>query len=128
MLRSFLSLALLGVMGAPPPAAPTQAAARVLLLMHPRVYGVEVDLPGMPLSGILTVDLDATPPAVTLQIGRDEALIMSAHRTADSLDLVTSHGGNLFVYHLVLEGEKIRGTVTYNGGELKGTVTGHRQH
>ncbi|MEO8450440.1 MAG: hypothetical protein ABI647_11645 [Gemmatimonadota bacterium] len=127
MLLLILSLMVLALLGASARTAPALAGLVLVVATHPKVYDVQIDLPGNQFSGILTVDPDDTPPAVTLQVGASEVSIMSANRTGDTLDLVTSHGGNLFVYKLVLEGEKIRGSVTYNGGELKGTVTGQRK-
>ncbi len=93
---------------------------------HPRVYDLQVNIPGKAFTGTFAVDVDALPPTVSLQVGALEAKILSAKGTADSLDVLTSQDGDLFAYRLRLEGESIRGTVLYNGA-LTGTVTGQRQ-
>ncbi len=112
---------------------PTQALLLFMTLgattptAHPRVYDLQVNIPGKAFSGTLAVDVDALPPTVSLQVGGQEARILSAKGTADSLDVLTSQDGDLYAYRLRLEGEGIRGTVLYNGGALTGTVTGQRQ-
>lgn len=94
---------------------------------HPRVYDLQVNIPGKAFAGTLAVDVDASPPTASLHFGSQEARILSAKGTADSLDVLTSQDGDLFAYRLKFEGENIRGTVLYNGGALTGTVTGQRQ-
>lgn len=121
-----LLLAVFGL-GASVPAARSGSVPAEGPAIHPRVYDLQVEIPDKAFTGTLAVDVDALPPTVTLQAGGQEARILSVKGTADSLDLVTSQGADLFSYHLLLEDEKIRGTVLFNGGELKGTVTGQRQ-
>lgn len=114
-------------LGPPPPAAHHGSVLPRETAAHPRVYELQVDIPGKAFAATLAIDPDAAPPTVTLQVGLHEAKVLSVKGTADSLDLMTSQDGDLFAYRLRLEGEKIHGTVLYNGGELKGTVTGQRQ-
>ena len=109
------------------PAPPTVHHGSQGPAAHPRVYDLQVDLPGKAFAGTLAVDVDAAPPTVNLQVGGQEAKVLSVKGTADSLDLLTSQDGDLFAYRLRFEGEKVLGTVLYNGGDLKGTVTGRRQ-